>query len=205
MPKDIKIGWIFLLLVFTFASCAPVESVRKVTFKGPGETPADAPQSIPPSPGETGDIPKDQWGQKKGQPYMVEGETYYPLASAAGFAQSGVASWYGPDFHGKNTANGEVYNQDAGTAAHKTLPFNTFVNVRNMENGKTAVVRINDRGPFKKDRIIDLSKKAAAELGMIGTGTAKVKLTIVGDGHKGQRPYIAGKRMPSKQDREALQ
>ncbi|MBI5178009.1 MAG: septal ring lytic transglycosylase RlpA family protein [Nitrospinae bacterium] len=172
------------------ASCAPVESIRKQRYKGPTDTSAVAPPD-----GE--DISKDEWGQKKSQPYTVEGETYYPLEDAAGFSQTGVASWYGPDFHGKNTANGETYNQHAMTAAHKTLPFNTFIRVHNEDNGKTVVVRVNDRGPFKKDRIIDLSKKAAAGLGMIGTGTANVTINIMSnDVRDRRRMYIAGKRLP---------
>ncbi len=91
----------------------------------------------------------------------------------------GVASWYGPDFHGKLTADGERYNQNALTAAHRTLPFNTYVKVINLNNGRNVVVRINDRGPYAKGRIIDLSKRAATILHMIGPGTARVKLVLV--------------------------
>lgn len=90
-----------------------------------------------------------------------------------------MASWYGPDFHGNLTANGEVYDMYALTAAHRTLPFNTLVRVQNMGNGESVVVRINDRGPFAKNRIIDLSKKAASEIKMIGPGTARVRLYLM--------------------------
>lgn len=93
--------------------------------------------------------------------------------------EKGVASWYGPNFHGKKTANGETYNMNGLTAAHRTLPFNTVVKVQNLENNKKVEVRINDRGPFAKSRIIDLSKKAAERLEMIGPGTANVQLTLV--------------------------
>ncbi|MFH5833558.1 septal ring lytic transglycosylase RlpA family protein [Halalkalibaculum sp. DA3122] len=93
--------------------------------------------------------------------------------------ETGVASWYGPNFHGKMTANGEIYNMNAMTAAHRTLPFNTFVRVQNVDNDKSVVVRINDRGPFKDNRIIDLSRKAAREIEMIGPGTANVRLYVV--------------------------
>lgn len=96
------------------------------------------------------------------------------------FKQEGVASWYGPGFHGKKTANGERYNQRRMTAAHKTLPFNTEVKVTNLDNGRSVVVRINDRGPYVDDRIIDLSKKAARKLGMLQTGTARVRLVARG-------------------------
>jgi len=93
--------------------------------------------------------------------------------------ETGVASWYGPNFHGNLTANGEKYDMHGLTAAHRTLPFNTVVRVENLGNGKSTVVRINDRGPFAKNRIIDLSKKAAQEIDMIGPGTASVRLVLL--------------------------
>lgn len=97
---------------------------------------------------------------------------------------SGIASWYGPNFHGKLTANGERYNMNDYTAAHKTLPFNTMVRVDNVENGQSVVVRINDRGPYVDNRIIDLSRKAAQEIDMIGNGTASVRLMVVREGDR---------------------
>lgn len=121
-------------------------------------------------------------GAKKiGKPYMIAGEMYYPLESGDGFMEEGVASWYGPGFHGQKTANGEVYNQKAMTAAHKTLPIPTLVSVKNLENGKEAIVRINDRGPFSKGRIIDLSEAAAHKVGMVDKGTARVKITVLSE------------------------
>lgn len=98
---------------------------------------------------------------------------------------SGDASWYGPGFHGKRTASGERYNQRAMTAAHKTLPFGTMLKVTNSDNGKSVVVRINDRGPFVRGRIVDLSKSAAERIGMMGPGVARVELAAV-SGHKSQ-------------------
>jgi rare lipoprotein A len=92
----------------------------------------------------------------------------------------GEASWYGPDFHGKTTANGERYNMLLMTAAHQSLPFNTLVRVTNLENGRTAVVRINDRGPFLKGRILDLSYTAARALGANSPGVIRVKIEVVG-------------------------
>lgn len=97
---------------------------------------------------------------------------------------SGIASWYGPNFHGKLTANGERYNMNDYTAAHKTLPFNTMVRVDNVENGKSVVVRINDRGPYIANRIIDLSRRAAQQIDMIGSGTASVQLMVVREGDR---------------------
>ena len=107
----------------------------------------------------------------------------YPVMKSVqpGYTQAGIASWYGPNFHGKRTADGEIYNMYAHTAASRTLPFNTIVKVINLNNGRSTIVRINDRGPFVKNRIIDLSYAAAKDLGMIGTGTAPVKIIVLGN------------------------
>lgn len=114
------------------------------------------------------------------RPYSVFGITYYPFIANIGDDFEGIASWYGPDFHSKKTSNGEIYNMYDMTAAHKTLPMNTVVKVNNLENGKSIIVRINDRGPFVKGRIIDLSNKAAHEIDMVRKGTSKVKITVLG-------------------------
>ena len=100
-------------------------------------------------------------------------------ASTTRVTQTGLASWYGPDFHGKKTANGEVYNQDAMTAAHKTLPFDTIVRVTNLDNGRQVTVRINYRGPYVQGRVIDLSRAAARQIRMIGPGTVRVRIEIL--------------------------
>ena len=112
--------------------------------------------------------------------YNVFGITYYPFIANVGDKFDGIASWYGPDFHSKKTSNGEIYDMYGMTAAHKTLPMNTIVKVENVENGKSIIVRINDRGPFVKGRIIDLSNKAAHEIDMVRKGTSKVKITVLG-------------------------
>ena len=112
--------------------------------------------------------------------YEVLGKTYYPTMAAIGEEFDGVASWYGPDFHAKKTSNGETYDMYAMTGASKTLPMNTMVKVYNKDNGKSTIVRINDRGPFVEGRIIDLSNSAAHEIEMVGKGTANVSITVVG-------------------------
>jgi rare lipoprotein A len=119
-------------------------------------------------------------GKRGTKPYTVRGKTYYPLASADGYREKGVASWYGKDFHGKTTANGERYNMYGDTAAHKILPFGTKVKVTNTRNGRSIVVRINDRGPFVANRIIDLTHTGAKALDMLAAGTAPVLLEAVG-------------------------
>ena len=130
--------------------------------------------------------------QKASQkPYTVLGTRYEPLATHEGFVQSGVASWYGKDFHGKKTSNGETYDMHAMTAAHKTLPLGVFVKVRNRDNGHEAVVRVNDRGPFVKGRIIDLSYAAAKKLGVDVAGTAPVRIEALGYRGSGADTYKA--------------
>jgi len=121
------------------------------------------------------------------RPYTVLGKRYYPTVVHVGEVFEGRASWYGPNFHGKKTSNGESYNMWQMTAAHKTLPMNTIVRVTNKNNGMSTVVRINDRGPFVNSRIIDLSKKAASEIEMVGDGTAPVRLEVLGFNKKGVR------------------
>ena len=115
------------------------------------------------------------------KPYRIGNKTYYPLPSSQGFVETGYASWYGSDFHGHRTASGEIYNMYDMTAAHKILPMDSYVRVENLENGRSVVVRINDRGPFVRNRIIDLSYQAAKRLGIVGPGTAKVRITALGE------------------------
>lgn len=114
------------------------------------------------------------------RPYQINGKWYYPTTVALGQSYEGIASWYGPNFHGKKTSNGETYSMYAHTAAHKTLPMNTIVRVTNKENGKSTIVRINDRGPFVAGRIIDLSNSAAKDIDMIRKGTARVRVEVIG-------------------------
>jgi rare lipoprotein A len=114
--------------------------------------------------------------------YVVFGKRYYVLDNSAGFVQRGVASWYGTKFHGRSTSSGETYNMHAMTAAHKTLPIPVYVHVKNLDNGRSAVVKVNDRGPFISGRIIDLSYAAAKKLGVDGPGTANVEISVLSQG-----------------------
>lgn len=125
---------------------------------------------------------------KVGKPYQVGGVWYYPREDFD-YDETGIASWYGPDFHAKMTANGETFDQNAVSAAHKTLPMPSVVRVTNLENGRSLVVRVNDRGPFVNGRIIDLSRRASQLLGMEGAGTAKVRVQILAD----ESRVLAGK------------
>jgi rare lipoprotein A len=122
--------------------------------------------------------------------YVVFGKRYYPTKTYIGEEFEGIASWYGPDFHAKKTSNGEIYDMHGQTAASKTLPMNTMVYVYNKDNGKSTTVRINDRGPFIKGRIIDLSNKAAHDIDMVKKGTANIRIKVIGfDGKIAKTKY----------------
>ncbi|MCP4721550.1 MAG: septal ring lytic transglycosylase RlpA family protein, partial [Desulfobacteraceae bacterium] len=114
------------------------------------------------------------------RPYTIKGKQYTPMASAHGYVEKGIASWYGKKFHGRKTSNGETYNMYAMTAAHKTLPMGTWVKVYNRDTRQEVTLRVNDRGPFVRGRIIDLSYTGAKKLGMVGPGTARVKVIALG-------------------------
>lgn len=114
------------------------------------------------------------------KPYSVNGQIYQPISSSDGFVEEGIASWYGRDFHGRKTSNGETYDMYAMTAAHKTLPMNVYLKVTNLDNDQFITVRINDRGPFVKNRVIDLSFAAAKELDIVTPGTAPVRIEALG-------------------------
>lgn len=136
-------------------------------------------KAVPPAPPKTIVLPKTEEGRPP-RPYVVNGVRYYPLPESYGFVQLGKATWYGKKFHGRPTASGEIFNMYKKTAAHKTLPLGTYVKVSNLSNKKSIVVLINDRGPFVKGRIIDLSLAAAKEIDLIGPGVADVKIVALG-------------------------
>ena len=126
-------------------------------------------------------VPRAEPLSRYGNPdsYKVYGKTYYPLPTSRGYKKQGTASWYGTKFHGKRTSSGEPYDLYAMTAAHKTLPLPTYVEVTNLNNGRTAIVKVNDRGPFHDDRLIDLSYAAAARLDILPTGTGRVEVRAI--------------------------
>lgn len=126
-------------------------------------------------------VPKVEPLSRGGNPssYEVFGKRYYPMRNSSGFVQRGIASWYGSKFHGRKTSNGETYDMYTMTAAHTRLPLPTYVEVTNLENGRRAVVRVNDRGPFHDNRVIDLSYAAASRIGMLEKGTALVEIRAI--------------------------
>ncbi len=119
--------------------------------------------------------PLSKYGNR---PYIVHGKTYYPLKNANSYKERGIASWYGKKFHGRRTSSGEPYDMYAMTAAHKTLPLPSYVRVQNLTNGRSVIVRVNDRGPFIDNRIIDLSFSAATKLRIVGAGTGMVEVAV---------------------------
>ena len=153
---------LFIVCYSSLLACAANGSAQPASINAPSNASSDA------------------YPQKTGKPYVIKGVTYYPLENvSADYVETGIASWYGNDFHGKKTANGEIYDMYGMTAAHKTLPLPTFILVKHLDNGREVVVRINDRGPFSKGRILDLSYAAAKELDMLITGTARVQITVL--------------------------
>ena len=151
----------FLAIALATASCAETE-LAVHTAKQIERAEADPSQGI----------------YKVGKPYQIAGAWYYPQEDFQ-YAETGIASWYGPGFDGNHTANGEIYDQNRLTAAHRTLPMPSVVRVTNLENGRSIKVRVNDRGPFAKNRIIDVSRKAARLLGFERKGTAKVRVEVL--------------------------
>lgn len=158
MPEFCMKTLFFIVLVACLASCvAPPYAQPIKTYYGSADTVA-------------------------AKPYVIKGVTYYPLNSVSSdYEETGVASWYGKDFHNRNTASGEKFNMYDFTAAHRTLPMPTYISVVNLDNNKSVVVKVNDRGPFSKGRILDLSYAAAEKLDMLDAGTAKVRITVLSE------------------------
>jgi rare lipoprotein A len=146
-----------------------------------GNAPRPAADALSSASRSNGAGPAPQRPSGRGNPpfYDVLGKRYHVLPTSAGYVQRGIASWYGRDFHGLATSSGETYNMHAMTAAHTTLPLPTWVEVTNLVNGKRVVVKVNDRGPFVDNRLIDLSYAAAIELDMVRTGTTRVEVRTV--------------------------
>lgn len=174
-----------LALGLLVASCSRGSSTREsVDFSGPRSrvSTVDPKYGTSPSPRLMADgqrIPKGGGSYKLGAPYRVAGRWYVPQEDP-NYDRAGVASWYGADFHGRKTANGEVYDMDALTAAHPTMPLPSYAYVTNISNGRTVLVRVNDRGPYAHDRIIDLSRRTARLLGSEHSGVTQVRVRYAG-------------------------
>ncbi|MEQ8334056.1 septal ring lytic transglycosylase RlpA family protein [Nisaea sp.] len=168
----------FMTLALLLSACAETEFVVHTAKQVQSAT--------------SGDRPDGRY--KVGSPYSINGVWYYPQVDY-GYVETGIASWYGPNFHNKDTANGEIFDENAVSAAHRTLPLPSVVRVTNLENGRALVVRVNDRGPFAHGRIIDMSRRSAQLLGFERQGTAKVRVEILpeesrqlAEGYKSGKP-----------------
>jgi len=170
--SPIAVRALLLASLVVLAGCSGGRAMRD----GPGAAvdPASVPAVVPKA------EPKSRYGNPES--YEVFGRRYQVRDSADGYVEEGVASWYGSKFHGRRTSSGETYNMYDMTAAHKTLPLPTYVRVTNLDNGRSAILKVNDRGPFHDNRLIDLSYAAAVKLGVIGSGTARVRVEAVAGG-----------------------
>ncbi len=140
----------------------------------------------------TGTPAQSKGAYKVGNPYKIKGTWYYPAVNY-GYVEQGIASWYGPQFHGRKTANGEIFDMNVVSAAHRTLPMPSVVRVTNLKNSRSLKIRVNDRGPFAKSRIIDLSRRAAQLLGFERRGTALVRVEIIADESRRMAALAQGK------------
>ena len=171
--RRLRLGFCFAALgTAGLAGCSEIQLITH----GAKRLSAPKPTLITPAP----DIkqPGNLGNYKIGKPYQIKGIWYYPKVDYT-YSETGIASWYGPKFHGRKTANGETFDQWAVSAAHRTLPMPSWVRVTNLDNGKSMELRVNDRGPFARGRIIDLSRRAAQLLGLEIQGTARVKVEIL--------------------------
>ncbi|MCY4361220.1 MAG: septal ring lytic transglycosylase RlpA family protein [Gammaproteobacteria bacterium] len=169
--------FLVVLLLLGIAACSTAPKKHVAPKRSPAEL-ARIPDAVPKV------EPRSKLGNMK--TYEVFGKRYYVLDNEDGFEQKGIASWYGPQFHGKKTSSGEAYDMYAMTAAHKTLPLPSYLEVENLENGRKVIVRVNDRGPFHDNRVVDLSYTAAIKLDMIAKGTALVEIRAINPGtHRG--------------------
>jgi rare lipoprotein A len=169
-------------LIIAVALTACSSTPRQPAVPAPIPSPPSVPAAPPPAPDAVPDaVPRIEPRARNGNPpfYDVFGKRYYVLSSSVGYWERGVASWYGPGFHKVRTSTGEPYDMYGMTAAHRTLPLPAYVRVTNLQNGRSVVVRVNDRGPFVGNRIIDLSYTAAAKLDMLRNGTAMVEIRTI--------------------------
>lgn len=164
----------FLMPLFLIACGTTANKGGFYQDDGPGSVDADRLAGV------NNAVPQAEPLSKQGNlPYTVFGRKYYPMKTSSNYSEKGVASWYGKKFHGRLTSSGEKYDMYAMTAAHRTLPLPSYVKVRNLKNGQEVIVRVNDRGPFLHNRLIDLSFAAAAKLGVTKTGTGLVAVTAI--------------------------
>lgn len=171
--RRLRAGVVALALAFALAGCAEIQFLSQASKETRGVPPSLPDEAV-------ADAVPNGTHYKVGQPYQINGIWYYPKVDYS-YVEEGIASWYGPGFHGKETANGAIFDMNKVSAAHRTLPMPSMVRVTNLENGRSLKVKVNDRGPFARNRIIDLSRRGAQLLGFEQKGTALVRVEIVED------------------------
>ncbi|MCG8325298.1 MAG: septal ring lytic transglycosylase RlpA family protein [Thiotrichales bacterium] len=197
LKKAAAYAVVFGALVFVYG-CGGVGIYREEVDAAPDQPPdvSSVPDAVP------RDEPKSKYGNPES--YEVFGKRYYVMDSSAGYKQRGIASWYGTKFHGRRTSSGETYDMYKMTAAHKTLPLPTYVEVTNLDNGRRIIVRVNDRGPFHDGRIIDLSYTAATKLDIVKKGTGNVEVRALSSNTAGtataRKPVPPAKKKPTGQE-----
>lgn len=178
-----------LLICFTLAACSSTPDKASTNVSKKNMDPNKGRYSLkndkmPLNPPNVDHVPNatpkyEPYSRRGNKPYTVYGESYNVMNTGQGFTETGRASWYGEKFHGYETSNGEPYDMYSMSGAHKTLPLPSYAKITNLENNKQVIIRINDRGPFHSDRILDVSYAAAYKLGMLATGTARIKLEVI--------------------------
>lgn len=178
-----------LLICFMLAACSSTPDKASTSASKKNMDPNKGRYSLkndkmPLNPPDVDHVPNatpkyEPYSRRGNKPYTVYGESYRVMNTGQGFTETGKASWYGEKFHGYETSNGEPYDMYSMSGAHKTLPLPSYARITNLENNKQVVIRINDRGPFHSDRILDVSYAAAYKLGMLATGTARIKLEVI--------------------------
>lgn len=201
LPR-LLLPWLAALLLGTLSACVGKGVIPEPVLDKDGAPKGSIDISSIPDP-----IPRAEPRSRYGNPpsYVQDGKRYDVLASSAGYAERGIASWYGTKFHGRRTSSGEPYDLYAMTAAHKTLPLPTYARVTNLRNGRSVTVRINDRGPFKDNRLIDLSYAVAAKLGILPEGTGLVEVRTIDVADPNYRTMIAATPSPMPQTNLYLQ
>ncbi len=169
--KRFLVCCLFACMAAVFSGCSLVGSQARHAERS-DDSISSRPSPYVRQPQPNGEEPDKK--ARRGKPYRVKGKIYYPLLSGSGYEEKGVASWYGPSFHGRHTSSGEIFDMYKESAAHKLLPMHTRIQVTNLENGKSVTLKVNDRGPFEAGRVIDLSYEAANRLSMIDKGLARV-------------------------------
>ncbi len=188
LERQSYLTWVSIICAVTLTACSNPYTKKDSAPKKPS-TRVDRSEKI---------VPRVEPKSKYGNPtsYVVFGRRYFVLDSSQGYVEQGIASWYGTKFHGRRTSSGETYDMYAMTAAHKSLPLPTYARVTNKKNGRSIIVRINDRGPFVKNRIIDLSYSAATKLGIVTTGTGLVEVRAIDPRSTDARRAVQRKELP---------